>query len=84
MRGEEIVDNGRTYYHLLPRQNRVETQPSQVNSLRVRVPQVIQQIRRGELLVQWVGQDTVAGHPCGIVDVTARGATPRRPAALLD
>ncbi len=66
MRGEQIVDDGRTYYHLLPKQNRVETQPSQV--------------RTGALLVQWVGQDTVAGHACAIVDVTPAGgyATARR------
>ena len=84
MRGEQIVDDGKTYFHFLPKQNKVETQASQVHSLRVRVPQVIQQVRQGQLLVQWVGQDTVAGHACAIVDVTTRGGPTARQRFWID
>ena len=76
MKGEQIVDNGRNYYHFLPEQHRWETQPSQVQSLRVRVPQVLGQVRRGELRVQMLGQDTVAGRACSVIGVTASGNSP--------
>lgn len=74
--GEEIVDNGRFYCHLLPAQDTLELSPSRIQTLRVRVPEVIKQIQSGRLLVQTVGQDTVAGHACIIVQVAARSASP--------
>ncbi len=74
--GEEIIDNGRFYCHLLPAQDTLELSPSRIQTLRVRVPQVIKQIQSGRLIVQSVGQETVAGHPCVIVQVAARSATP--------
>lgn len=74
--GEEIVDNGRLYCHLIPARDTLELSPSQILSLRVRVPEVIRQVKSGQLIVQSAGQETVAGHACGIVTVTARSSTP--------
>jgi len=72
--GEEYLDNGRFYCHFVPSKNTLELSPSRVQSLRVRVPQVIRQVKSGRLLVQQVGQDTVAGHACVILQVTVRSA----------
>lgn len=74
--GEQIIDNGRFYCHLVPSRDTLELSPSRIQTLRVRVPQVIQQIRAGRLLVQQIGQETVAGHFCGILQVMARSAAP--------
>jgi negative regulator of sigma E activity len=67
-RGEVIVDDGRARYHTTPA-GRVDVLPSQMATRRVRVPQVLQEIRRGDLLVQAVGQDVVAGHVCDVVRI---------------
>ncbi|MDQ2800702.1 MAG: hypothetical protein M3Y13_13820, partial [Armatimonadota bacterium] len=74
--GEEIVDNGRFYCHLIPARDTLELSPSQILSLRVRVPEVLRQVKSGQLIVQSAGQETVAGHACGIVTVAARSSTP--------
>jgi negative regulator of sigma E activity len=74
--GEQIIDNGRFYCHLVPAKDTLELSPSRIQTLRVRVPEVIQQIKSGRLIVQQVGQETVAGHACGIIEVMARSAAP--------
>jgi hypothetical protein len=74
--GEQIIDNGRFYCHLMPAKDTLELSPSRIQSLRVRVPEVIAQIRAGRLVVQSMGQDTVAGHACGIVGAAARSSAP--------
>ena len=74
--GEQIIDNGRFYCHLVPSKNILELSPSRVQALRVRVPQVIQQVRSGRLWVQALGQDTVAGHTCVVVQVMVPSAGP--------
>ena len=70
--GEQIIDNGRFYCHLIPAQGALEVSSSRVSALRVRVPQVIRQIKTGRLLVQQVGAGAVAGHACIILQVAAR------------
>ena len=72
--GEEILDNGRFYCHLIPTKDTLELSPSRIGNLRVRVPQVIGQIRSGRLIAQTVGQDVVAGHDCVVVQVAAQSA----------
>ena len=74
--GEEVIDNGRFYCHLIPAKDTLELSPSRIQTLRVRVPQVIQQIKSGRLLVQQIGTDTVAGHPCIVLQVMVRSASP--------
>ncbi len=74
--GEEIIDNGRFYCHLIPAKNTLELSPSRIQTLRVRVPQVIQQVKSGRLVVQQVGTDTVAGHACAVLQVMAQGNAP--------
>ena len=74
--GEEIIDNGRFYCHLFPARDTLELSPSRIQTLRVRVPEVIRQMRSGNLIVQSAGQDTVAGHACQIVTAAARSASP--------
>ena len=74
--GEQIIDNGRFYCHLIPSRDTLELSPSRIRILRVRVPQIIDQIRTGRLIVQGAGQDIVAGHACVIVGVAARSASP--------
>ena len=74
--GEQIIDNGRFFCHLIPAKDTLELSPSRIQTLRVRVPGVIQQIKSGRLIVQQVGQETVAGHPCSIIEVMARSSTP--------
>ena len=72
--GEEVIDNGRFYCHFVPSKNTLELSPSRISTLRVRVPQVIRQVRSGRLLVQQVGQDTVAGHACAVLQVMVQSA----------
>jgi len=74
--GEQIIDNGRFYCHLMPAKDTLDLSPSRIQGLRVRVPEVVAQIRSGRLLVQSAGQDIVAGHACGIVQVAARSSAP--------
>ncbi len=74
--GVQIIDNGRFYCHLLPAKDTLELSPSSIQSLRVRVPEVMAQIRAGRLVVQSAGQDVVAGHACGIIQVAARSSAP--------
>ena len=74
--GEQIIDNGRFYCHLIPSKDTLELSPSRIQTLRVRVPEVIQQIKSGRLIVQQIGQETVAGHVCGILEVMARSSAP--------
>lgn len=74
--GEQIVDNGRFYAHLISTQDTLEIGPSRIRTLRARVPQVIQQVRSGRLTAQRIGRETVAGHLCEIVQVMARSTDP--------
>ncbi len=74
--GEQYIDNGRFYCHFVPSKNTLELSPSRIHTLRVRVPQVIRQVRSGRLLVQQVGQETVAGHACVVLQVMVRSAAP--------
>ncbi len=74
--GEEIIDNGRFCCHLIPAKNTLELSPSRIQTLRVRVPQVIQQVKSGRLVVQQVGTDTVAGHACAVLQVMAQSPVP--------
>lgn len=74
--GEQIIDNGRFYCHLIPSKDTLELSPSRIQTLWVRVPEVIGQIRAGKLIVQGFGTGSIAGHLCGIVSVAARSTTP--------
>ena len=74
--GEQIIDNGRFYCHLIPAKDTLELSPSRIQTLRVRVPEIIEQVRSGRLIVQGFGTDVIAGHLCGIVSVAARSASP--------
>ena len=74
--GEQIIDNGRFYCHLIPAKDTLELSPSRIQTLQIRVPEVIQQIRSGRLIAQQVGQEIVAGHNCTILQVMARSSTP--------
>jgi negative regulator of sigma E activity len=67
--GEQIVDNGRLFYHYIPATNSLEAGPSRMETLTDRVPQVLNQNKRKALSVQWIGEDTVAGHACVVVEV---------------
>ena len=74
--GEQIIDNGSFYCHFIPAQDTLDLGLSHIQSLRVRVPEVIAQVRSGQLIVQSAGQDIVAGHACGIVQAAARSSAP--------
>lgn len=74
--GEQIIDNGRFYCHLMPAKDTLELSPSRIQSLRVRVPEVIAQIRAGRLVVQSMGRDVVAGYACEVVQASARSSAP--------
>ena len=74
--GEQIIDNGQFYCRFIPAQDTLELGPSRIQERRIRVPQVIRQIRAGRLIVHQVGEETVAGHDCQIVQVMARSAAP--------
>jgi hypothetical protein len=78
--GEVTVDNGRLYWDYLPARNTEQVGPSRLQRLGGRVGRVMSQIRGGDLVVQWVGQETIAGRPCSVIDVMApgQGQTPRR------
>ncbi len=74
--GEEIIDNGRFYCHLIPAKDTLELSPSRIQTLRVRVPQVIRQIKSGRLVVQQVGTGTVASHACVVLQVMVQSSIP--------
>jgi len=74
--GEQIIDNGRFYCHLIPARDTLELSPSRIQMLRVRVPEIIGQVRSGRLIVQGLGQGIIAGHSCSIVSVAAWSGSP--------
>jgi len=74
--GEQIVDNGHLYRHYAPSANTLEVGPSRLARLRGRVPQVMERIRRGALLLEAVGSEVVAGRMCAIVQVKPRSSAP--------
>lgn len=76
--GETVVDNGQFLWHYQPRRNQLQISPSRIRRQGAGVPQVMKQIRQGTLAIQWLGQETVAGHACGIVQVQPRGSSGAR------
>lgn len=79
--GEQIVDDGRLFRRYVPATNTLEVGPSRIQRLRGRMRGVMEQITRGGLSVQALGQETVAGHTCSIIEVTPNslaGAARRR------
>ncbi len=74
--GEQIVDNGRFYSHYIPSKDTLELSPSRIGTLRVRVLEILRQIKQGRLIVRSLGPDIVAGHPCLVVEVTSGGPVP--------
>lgn len=73
--GEQIVDDGRLFRRYVPATNTLEVGPSRIQRLSGRTRQVMEQITRGGLSVQVVGQETVAGRACRVIEVTPNGLT---------
>ncbi len=73
--GEQIVDNGHLFYHFVPATNSLEISLSRIEHFRDRVSLVLSQVNHDALVVQWIGQDTVAGHACGVIEVAPRDLT---------
>lgn len=73
--GEQIIDNGHFYCHLVPSQDTLELSPSRIHAIRVHIPEILKQIRSGRLIVQGLGQDTIAGHVCGIVSISVKSGS---------
>ena len=71
------------YHYSRPRKAGSRPVPAS-DRLRDRVPQVMDQIRQGALDSSIVGQDTVAGHACGVVEVASRDPAQRAAPPLLD
>jgi outer membrane lipoprotein-sorting protein len=76
--GETVVDNGQFLWHYQPSRNRLQISPSRIRRLGAGVPRVMKQVRQGTLTIQWLGQETVAGHACGIVQVQPHGSSGAR------
>lgn len=67
--GEQVVDDGTTFWRYIPKRNTLEISPSRVKTLRNRIRQMIAQVRRGVNGVQIIGEQNVAGRPCAMIDV---------------
>jgi len=67
--GEQIVDDGTTFWHYIPSRNTLETGPSRIRRQHNRVRQLINQIQQGTLGVSISGEANIAGNACTIVDV---------------
>jgi negative regulator of sigma E activity len=78
--GETIVDNGGLYWMYAPETNILQVGPSKIERMHNRVPLVMAQVKSGALTVRWLGQDMVAGHSCGVIEVASQDLTlaPRR------
>ena len=73
--GEQIVDDGRLFRRYIPATNTLEVSPSRIQRLGGRMRQVMEQITKGGLSVQSVGQETIAGRACRVVEVMPSGLT---------
>ncbi len=73
--GEQIVDDGHLFQRYVPATNTLEVGPSRIQRMRGRMREVMERITRGGLSVRSVGQETVAGHGCSIIEVTPNGQT---------
>ncbi len=69
--GEIIVDNGRMHWHYIPSTKTLEISPARRQQRRMRPAEVMNAVRRGAIVVSTVGNETVAGHPCRILQVSA-------------
>lgn len=69
LRGEIMVDDGKTLAHFIPKANVVKIRPSRLAALSAGTDQVAQAFSRGNLQVELVGRDEIAGRTAYIVEV---------------
>lgn len=75
LEGEQIVDDGHLFQRYIPATNTLEVSPSRIQRLGGRTRQVMEQIARGDISVQAVGQEIIAGRLCRIIEVAPNGPT---------
>ncbi len=72
LKGEILVDDGRESMHLIPREKVLRIRPSRLSVLRERTEQAAQALRAGQLRVDLVGRDKIAGHTAYVLVVKPR------------
>jgi len=72
LKGEIMADDGRVSMHLIPRQKVIRTHPSRLAVLRQRTDQAIQALSKGQLSVELVGADKIAGESVYVLVVRPR------------
>jgi len=63
------IDNGRLEWFYLPSRKTLEISASRLSLQKQSVPDIMGRLQRRELVAQYVGNETVAGHDCGVVQV---------------
>jgi negative regulator of sigma E activity len=69
LRGEIMVDDGTSIRHLVPGQRLLVQRASRLAGLRALTAQLGRTLRQGNLQVDLLGRDTVAGRPTYIIEV---------------
>jgi outer membrane lipoprotein-sorting protein len=78
VRGQVMVDDGRSYRLFLPRFRLIEEGPSQVQRGAAQQQRLLVQLRRGRLDVRFDRDEAVAGRPARVLVVTPPHGKPRR------
>ena len=69
LKGEIRADDGRALVHFVPKANVVKIGPSGLAALRTRTEQAAQGFRKGNLSVELVGKDKIAGRTAYVIEV---------------
>ena len=72
LKGEVMADDGRVSAHLIPSQKVLRFHPSRLMVLRQRTEQAAQALSKGNLRVELVGKDEIAGRTAYVVVVKPR------------
>lgn len=74
--GEVLIDDGLRRFHYLPRLRQVQTLPSEQPLALRRRRELLARLRRGELLLETKGTDTVAGRKAVVLEAATRRGQP--------
>jgi outer membrane lipoprotein-sorting protein len=73
--GEEIVDNGTTFWHFSPSRNTVDIGSTRLRGDRARMRQLFALLDSGQVSARVSGQDIVAGRSCTVVELQMAGTS---------
>lgn len=69
MKGEIMVDDGRVMSHFIPKTNVIEKRSSRLGDMQIRTAQISEKLNRGQLRIDLVGRDEIAGRTAYVIEI---------------